>query len=316
MDSKSKNPVQDMVFVFQLQQLLKKIQPDILLNYTAKPNIYGTFAAKMNGIPCINNIAGLGFGFVAESATTKILSLLYRLSQRRADKVFFQNPDDFAEFKRKNLVQDFNADLLPGSGVDLKRFAYNPLEKEDSSPFIFLFIGRLLYSKGVNILFDASKKIYESENKSFKVILVGESNVNNQDAIPNDMIEKWNKENFFNYIGKTDNVYDVIKKSHCVVLPSYYREGTPRSVLEGLSTGRPIITTKMPGCKTTVKDGYNGYLINPKDTDDLAEKMLTLINMSILQLKEFGNNSRKMAEEKFDEHIVINKYLKTIKELT
>lgn len=314
LDSNNKNPFKDLLFLFRLQRLLNDVKADVLLNFTAKPNIFGTFAAKINKIPCINNIAGLGTGFVNKSIVTRILKLLYYFSQRNANKVFFQNLDDLDEFIKAGLVKK-NFDVLPGSGVDLSKFNYCQLEKRDSEPFIFLFVGRMLYSKGVKLLFEASKEIFESNNYLFKIILIGESNVNSQDSISNHDIESWNSEIFFNYIGKTDNVYEYIKNSHCIILPSFYREGTPKSILEGLASGRPIITTNMPGCKTTVKDGYNGYLVNPRDLNDLFVKMKAIMDLSIFELKLFGMNSRSLAEKVFDEKTVINKYLNAIEEL-
>lgn len=314
-DSKSKNPFKDVILFCNLLLLLNKIKPNILLNYTAKPNIYGAFAARINGIPCVNNIAGLGLGFVFENFTTKILRKLYKYSQRKAEMVFFQNTEDFNEFKKIGAVTVKNSDLLPGSGVDLRKFKYSPLTKKKLDPFIFIFIGRILYSKGVKLLYEASKKIHES-NKLFKVILIGEiNNNNNDDGVSVSQITNWNKKSFFEYIGKKDNVFDMIKVSHCVILPSYYREGTPRSLLEGLAVGRPVITTDMPGCKTTVIDDYNGYLIKPNDVNDLTEKMIKMLNLSNEELNTLCENSRQLAEKKFNEKIVINKYLKAIKNL-
>ncbi len=314
-DSKTKNPLKDLVFIQELKKLLKRIEPDILLNYTAKPNIYGTIVASQLGIPTINNIAGLGSGFVNESFTTKVLRFLYRFSQAKASKVFFQNPDDLNEFITNGLVKREISDLLPGSGVDLTRFSFSSFQKSESDKFIFLFVGRMLYSKGVEILFQASKSMHTKGIRNFKVLLLGESNVNSKDAIQNSNIEEWNKEAFFEYLGKSEDIYTYLKKSHCVVLPSFYREGTPRSLIEALAVGRPIITTDMPGCRNTVVDGDNGFIIDPKNEIDLADKMEKMLSMSELDLAQFGINSRRLAEDKFNEQIVIDKYLESIKKL-
>lgn len=314
-DSKSKNPLKDIVLMISLSILLRKIKPNVLLNYTAKPNIYGTIAASLFKIPTINNIAGLGSGFVDESLTTKFLRFLYRFSQKRANKIFFQNIDDQNEFINKRLVSREQCDLLPGSGVDLNRFAFTEISDVENDKFIFLFVARMLYSKGAKILFNAAKELKRRGIKNFKIILLGESNVNNNDAIPDEIIDQWNNEDFFEYLGKSDDVYQYMKQSNCIVLPTYYREGTPRSLLEGLATGRPIITTNMPGSRNTVINGINGYIIKPKDHLDLAEKMEKMLKLSQNELREFSISSRKLAEERFDESIVIAKYLKLIREL-
>lgn len=311
-ESKNKNPFKDLLLCINLYLLLNKIRPEILLNYTTKPNIYGTIVAKVIGIPCINNIAGLGIGFVHENFTTIVLRKLYKYSQRKANMVFFQNIEDHQEFISVGAVTNENSDLLPGSGVDLNKFKFYPLKGLNSNLFIFLFVGRIMYSKGVKVLFDAAKSIYK-KRKNFKIIMIGEINNPNGDGVPINIITKWKEEKYFEYHGKIENVIRMLKISHCVVLPSFYREGTPRSLLEALSVGRPIITTNMPGCKTTVINDYNGFLIKPKDVDDLVQKMEKMMDLSSHELAMFGENSRKIAEIYFDERLVINKYLKEIK---
>lgn len=174
----------------------------------------------------------------------------------------------------------------------------------------------MLYSKGIGILVEAADLLYEKGFGHFKVQLLGDIGVNNDDAIPSSLIEKCNNKPYVEYLGRTDNVRDYIKKAHCMVLPTYYREGTPRSILEGMAMGRPIITTDTPGCRNTVENGKNGFLVEPKNKSDLYMRMKEMLNLEESELKEMGRSSRLMAEDKFDEEIVINSYLHEINKLT
>lgn len=314
-DSRSKNPFKDIGLTINFIKIFRKIKPELLINYTAKPNIYATIAGRILGIKSINNIAGLGFGFVNESTTTKILRVLYRFSQKKASIVFFQNPDDFSEFVSNKMVIPNKCLILPGSGVDLIRYSTTSMPPVLNNKFIFLLISRMLYSKGIEFLYSAAKRIYENGNQNFSIQLLGETGTNNSDAIPESQIQQWVKEPFIEYLGKTDDIRPFIEKSHCIILPSFYREGTPKSILEGLAMGRPIITTDMPGCRTTVIHGENGYLVPPEDIDSLEEKMKKIMRLDYFKLQQMGLKSRQLAEEKFDEKIVINKYLEEIKRI-
>jgi glycosyltransferase involved in cell wall biosynthesis len=171
----------------------------------------------------------------------------------------------------------------------------------------------MLYSKGIELLYSAAKKIYENGNLNISIQLLGEVGINNSDAIPASHIQQWVKEPFIEYLGMTDDVRPFVEKSHCIILPSFYREGTPRSILEGLAMGRPIITTDMPGCRTTVIDGENGYIVPSQDVDSLEEKMKQIMKLDYSDLTRMGVRSRQLAEDKFDEKIVIQKYIEAIK---
>ena len=311
-DSKSKNPLTDIGITLNFIRIFRKSKPNILLNFTAKPNIYATLAGHFLGIKSINNIAGLGSGFVNESLTTKILRVLYRFSQKKASVVFFQNQDDFAEFVSNKMVSPAKCSILPGSGVDLIRFTARSITPVLNNKFTFLLISRMLYSKGIELLYSAAKRIYDDGNQNFSIQLLGETGINNSDAIPESQIQQWIKEPFIEYLGMTDDIRPFVEKSHCIILPSFYREGTPRSILEGLAMGRPIITTDMPGCRTTVIDGVNGYLVTPRDINSLENKMKQLMNLDRDKLEQMGLKSRQLAEDRFDEKIVIEKYMVAI----
>ncbi|MFW5793714.1 MAG: glycosyltransferase family 4 protein [Bacteroidota bacterium] len=309
-DSKSKNPLSDISLLLKLKKKLKIISPDVLLNFTIKPNIYGSLAAYSLKIPVINNIAGMGTLFSESMISRTFFKMLFKISQNKANTVFFQNPDDFRELTVKNIVSRDIAKLLPGSGVNLDEFSYFPLSQ--TKIITFLLIARMIYPKGIEELFAAGKLLKEKGFNNFRIKLLGETGVNNPAAIPAERIKEINSCEFVDYLGKTDDVVSHIKNATAIVLPSYYREGTPKSLLEALAVGRPVITTEMPGCRETVINGQNGYLCKASSVKSLAEKLEDFITLSDEQKIKMGAESRKLAEKKFDEKIVIDKYLQAI----
>ena len=309
MDSKSKNPISDVFLLKRIKNTLKEINLDVLLNFTIKPNIYGTLAASSLGVSCVNNVAGMGTLFTEGILARTLFKGLFKISQKKASTVFFQNPDDLEELTKNNIVDVNISELLPGSGVNLKEFPYIPISKTKS--INFLLIARMIYPKGIVELVEASK-ILKNKGYDFHVKLLGELGVNNPNVIEKTDFDKLCSPNYITYLGKTDDVKLVIQDCDVVVLPSYYREGTPKSLLESLGTGRPIITTDMPGCKETVIDGVNGFLCKPKSIEDLSNKMEKILNCNFDDLLKMGEESRKLAMNKYDEKIVISKYVNAI----
>ncbi len=316
-NSKGTNPIEDLKTIYRYYKTYKKIKPDIVLQYTIKPNIYGTIAASMLNIPTINNIAGLGTLFIKQNFVTKIAKFLYKFSQKRATKIFFQNQDDFKMFIDEKLVQKEKCDVLPGSGVDIEKFM--PVEKEDDGIFRFLLIGRMLWDKGVGEYVEAANiiKSLELKNENYNKIefeLLGELGVLNLTAIGQEQMNYWVDNGLIKYLGKSDNVSEEIAKVDCVVLPSY-REGTPRTLLEAASMAKPIVTTDVPGCRDVVDDGINGYLCEMKNANDLADKMQKMLSLTFEEREAMGKAGRKKIVKEFDEKIVIEKYLKAIESI-
>lgn len=316
-NSKGTNPIEDLKTIYRYYKTYKKIKPDIVLQYTIKPNIYGTIAASMLNIPTINNIAGLGTLFIKQNFVTKIAKFLYKFSQKRATKIFFQNQDDFKMFIDEKLVQKEKCDVLPGSGVDIEKFM--PVEKEDDGIFRFLLIGRMLWDKGVGEYVEAANiiKSLELKNENYNKIefeLLGELGVLNLTAIGQEQMNYWVDNGLIKYLGKSDNVSEEIAKVDCVVLPSY-REGTPRTLLEATSMAKPIVTTDVPGCRDVVDDGINGYLCEMKNANDLADKMQKMLSLTFEEREAMGKAGRKKIVKEFDEKIVIEKYLKAIESI-
>ena len=311
-DAKGINPVSDFKTIVFLYKLYKKIKPDMVLNFTIKPNIYSSIVSGIIGIKSINNITGLGTIFIKQSLVTKVAKLLYKVALGFNSKVFFQNNDDKELFISNGLVLEYKCDLLPGSGVDLNKFIPNVKNINDNK-FKFLLIARLLKDKGI-IEFIEAIKIVKNKYENIEFQILGAVGVNNKTAITKEELQTWIDNDLVNYLGVTDNVQDVIADVDCVVLPSY-REGTPRSLLEACAMEKPIIATNVVGCKEVVDDGVNGYMCKVQDAKDLANKMEIMINLSNEERTDMGKAGRKKIVKEFDEKIVINKYLKSINEI-
>ena len=308
MDSRGANPIKDSALIFELWSIYRKLNPDIVLHYTIKPNVYGTLAAAMLKIPVINNVCGLGTVFLKDNLISSIAIALYKFAFRFPKKIFFQNPEDLDLFVNRGLSPIETSDLLPGSGIDLKKF--KPKDYKRNSTFTFLLISRLITDKGILEYIDAVKKL-KARGMNARFQILGAKDPKHKRGIQLSIIDEWIRTNTIEYLGTSDDVRKFIHEADCIVLPSY-REGTPRTLLEAASSGKPIITTDVPGCHQVVHHNFNGLLCQMKDATDLAEKMHTMSGMDDASLKQFGENGRKKMEQEYDESRVINKYLEAL----
>lgn len=313
MDSGGVNPFRDGVLLYRYWKILKREQPDVFLGYTVKPNIYGSIAAHALRIPVINNVAGLGSVFIKQGWLARLVQQLYRIALSRSYKVFFQNEDDYQFFVQCGIVPPAICDRVPGSGVDLSRFAFDVTVRPSHS-FRFILIARMLWEKGIGQYVQAAK-ILQCEGLDAQWSLLGFLDAQNPAAIPREQIDKWVAEGLVDYLGESEDVRSEILASDCVVLPSYYREGVPRTLLEAAAIGRPIITTDTVGCREVVDDSVNGFLCQPKDVLDLVKQMKKMVNLAPSERADMAFEGRKKVERQFDEQIVITKYLKLIEEL-
>jgi glycosyltransferase involved in cell wall biosynthesis len=309
MDNGGTSPVHDALLLWRFWWLLKQEKPAVFLGFTVKPNVYGSLAAQWLGVPVINNIAGLGAVFIKGGWLSQLVQRLYRVALGRSAKVFFQNPDDLRLFLEGELVRAEVTELLPGSGIDLHRFAVAPTSVANSK-FRFLLIARILRDKGVCEYVQATKLLRERW-PSVEFNLLGFVDVQNPAAISRNEVESWVTQGFVNYLGVSEDVRKEIAAAECVVLPSY-REGTPRSLLEAAAMARPIITTDAVGCREVVDHEVNGYLCKVRDAEDLAEKMNQMLLLSPEHRISMGLRGRAKMEAEFDEKIVIGKYLAAI----
>ena len=269
MDSRGANMVKDSLLLFELIGKYRSVKPDVILHYTIKPNVYGTLAAAILGIPSINNVCGLGTIFLKKNWVSSIAIALYKLAFRFPKKVFFQNPDDLALFVDHKLIKPSITDILPGSGIDLKHFT--PADFSRNKKFTFLLVSRLITDKGIFEYIEAIKQL-KSAGVDARFQLLGAKDPYHKRGISLEIIDEWIHSDTVEYLGTTKDVREFIKLADCVVLPSY-REGTPRTLLEAASIAKPIITTDVPGCHHVVSDKYNGLLCKLKDSSDLAQKM-------------------------------------------
>jgi len=312
MNAQGTNFIEDIKTTYEFYKLFKKVSPDIICQYTIKPNIYGSLVANFLNIKTINNIAGLGTLFIKESFVTKIAKKLYQISQSKANKVFFQNREDFNFFISQGIVNANKCDILPGSGVDTKRFS--PQLKSSSDTVRFLFIARMIWEKGVTEYVEAAR-IIKKKYSNVEFCMLGFLEVENPGAVTKNEMNEWVNEGIINYLGVSDKVCEVIHTADCVVLPSYYREGTPKTLLESGSSGKPLITTDNVGCRDVVNHGINGYLCEPRSSKDLADKIEMFLNLSHEEKMTMGDESRKKMKNEFDEKLVIKKYIEALDEI-
>ena len=310
LNTKGTNVFEDIKTFYHLYKIYRKLNPKIILHFAIKPNIYGTLAAKMLSIPSINNIAGLGSLFIDYNFKTKLAKYLYKISQKRATKVFFQNKDDLKLFLDEGIIGIENTDRLPGSGVDLNKFK-EVHAKKDSKKFKFLLVSRMLWPKGIEEFVHAAK-IVKDKFKNVEFLLLGFLDTESPTAISKEQMDIWIENYPIKYLGVSDNVKEVISIADCIVLPSYYREGVPKILLESASMSKPIITTHNVGCKEVVDHGVNGYLCQIKNVDDLVIMMKKILMLDPDKLKKMGERGREKVEQEFDENIVLNKYVKSI----
>jgi glycosyltransferase involved in cell wall biosynthesis len=311
MDSRGANPIKDFLLIFELFSVYRRHKPDVILHFTVKPNVYGTLAAAMLNIPSINNVCGLGTIFLKKGIVSQVAIGLYRLAFLFPKKVFFQNPDDRSIFLEKRLISKGKCDLLPGSGIDLEKFEKVSFKR--NSPFTFLMISRIIKDKGVNEFIDAIR-VLRSKGVNARFQILGAKDPHHKRGIAVEKIQEWINGGVIEYLGKAKDVRPYIQNADCVVLPSY-REGTPRTLLEAAGMAKPIVTTDVPGCHHVVENGVNGLLCRMKDANDLAAKMEAMTSLSDEELKTMGENGRRKIEREFDEQIVINKYLLSIKQV-
>ncbi|UXZ55429.1 glycosyltransferase family 4 protein [Halomonas sp. 7T] len=299
------NPLKDILTLQSLYQLMRTVRPDMVLGYTIKPVVYGMLAAWLARVPKrYALITGLGYAFAGQASGKRALVFhvvrrLYAAALNRADKVFFQNPDDESLFRELGILRKkVPSQVLNGSGVDMAHFALASLPP---GPPRFLLIARLLGDKGVRQYASAARRI-KQQHPEMVFQLAGDID-SNPDTIAQEELDAWVNEGSIQHLGWLDDVRPAIANCSVYVLPSYYREGTPRSVLEAMSMGRAVITTDAPGCRETVLEGENGYLIPVRNVDALVSAMQHFIDCPA-RVKAMGQRSHEIAEERYDVHKV------------
>lgn len=299
------NPLKDLKATYLLSRKIKKIAPDVVFSYFSKPVVFGTLAAKMAKVPqVIGMLEGLGYAFTEQpegiSKKAKIIKsaqiILYKLSLPNLDKIILLNTDDFHDLLIKYNIRVKSVEILGGIGLDLKEYPYYPINNIHG-PINFLFIGRLLKEKGIHDFVSAAK-IVKKEHPQTQFTVLGAIDRSNLGALKQKELDDFVSTEIIIYPGHVDNIKDWIANSHVFVLPSY-REGVPRSTQEAMAIGRPVITTDVPGCRETVVDGLNGFLVEKWNYEALAEKMIYFIE-NPNKIIEMGEESRRIAQDNFD----------------
>lgn len=308
MESMGTSPLQDLRLLLRFWRLFRREQPDFFLGYTIKPNIYGSLAAHLCGVKTINNISGLGTAFLNDGWLNRVVRRLYRWSLWHSSHVFFQNPDDRSLFLTLGLAQAETSSLVPGSGVDLEQFV--PAVSRNSGAR-FLLIARIIWEKGIGEYVEAARLV-RREHPGAYFGLLGMLGPENPSAIDRETLQAWISEGIIEYYGRREDVRPVIAEADCMVLPSYYPEGTPRTLLEGAAMGKPLIAADVPGCREVIDDGLNGYLCQPRNATDLAQKLKQFLELPQNERAAMGVKSRKKAEQQFDEKIVIDRYMRVL----
>ena len=310
-DAKGNNPINDIFLLLKIFKTLISIKPDICFFYTIKPNIYGSIAAALLRIPFIPITTGLGYIFLKNNWISKIAKFLYKIAFFKAKQVWFLNEDDVLAFKQEHLVAEHKIRLLKGEGIDLNHFETHHRPQEIS----FLLIARMLWDKGIGEFVEASKIIREKYPDT-KCKLLGFLGIENPNAISQKQMDLWVKNGIVEYLGATKDVRPYIYASTCIVLPSFYREGIPFSLMEGAASGKPLIASNFVGCKEVVKDGTTGFLCKIKDANDLANCMEKIISLSEEERIKMGAAGRQKMKNEFDIKYTINKYVDTIRAVT
>lgn len=299
-DRRGLNPKKDWELFKFYKKIIREIKPDYVFTYTIKPNIYGGIACKLLKVPYIVNITGLGTAIENDSLLSKVLMKLYRYSLSSAKTVFFQNETNKELFEKKKIVRNKTV-LLPGSGVntDFHNFEDYP----EDSKISFLFVGRIMKDKGISELLDCAEYI-KSKYPNAEFNLVGGYDEEEFTDRVNDLSEK----NIIIYHGQQNSMHDFYKNAHAVIMPSYH-EGMCNVLLEGASTGRPLLASDIPGCRESINADISGIFFEPKNTQSLIQAVEKFINMPYSERKQMGIMAREKIEKEFDRKIVIKEYL-------
>lgn len=294
------NPFKDFNLLLTYYKMIKKENPNLVITYTIKPNLYGGIVAAFLKVPYAINITGLGAAFQNEGLLKKIVIIWYKFVCKKVQTIFFENKENCDVFLKNSIVDKSKCHVLNGAGVNLEDFPFNKYP-EINDKLHFLFIGRIMKEKGVDELFEAIERLH---NEKYSLVL---DVLGNYEDDYESKVNVLTKKGIVNYFGYQNDVKPFIEQCHCFVLPSYH-EGMANTLLECAAMGRPLITSDIHGCKEAVNN--NGYLCNVKDVDDLYCKIKEFIELDYEEKKTMGIRSRKHVEEVFDKKKVVEKTMK------
>ena len=319
MDRASLNPLREAWTLRHLTRLLRTERPDVLHNFTVKCAVYGALAARAARVPAVvNAVAGMGYVFTSDQAQARMLRPVVKLLMRGTlagghSRVILQNPDDADAFLRARLVPEQKIRVIRSSGVDLTRF--NPPDRaEDPRPLRVLLAARLLWEKGIGEYVEAARRL-RAQGRTVVFLLAGSPDPGNPRSASRADVERWHEEGLVQWLGHVDDMPALMRSVDVMVLPSYYREGVPKSLIEGAACGLAIVTTNLAGCREVVtQDGVDGLHVRPRDPEHLAECLARLDDDRAL-MRRLGECARAKAMADFDERMVIRRTIDVYDEL-
>ena len=306
LERRGMNPMEELRLMRTYEQIIRRVHPDVVLTYTIKPNIYAGMICSRRRIPFITNITGLGTAMEGKGILQKVMCLMYRHAMRGVSCLFFQNTANEFFFRKKGIGIGKHA-MLPGSGVNLTRFPYLEYPPEDA-PVEFLFISRVMKEKGIDQYLEMAKVIKKKyPDTVFRILGFCEDDDEKPDSYRN-RIRELEEQGIVSFEGMQKEIQPFLQKSQCTIHPSYYPEGMSNVCLESAASGRPVITTRRPGCEDAVEDGVTGLLVYACDTDDLIRAVEKFLQMPYEERKQLGINARDKMEIEFDRRIVVDRY--------
>ena len=326
-----RNPFAELGSVLGLTRILRRIKPDIVQNFHTKPNIYAPIAAKLAGVPLrVSTVTGLGYTFVDRPGLggriAKRMNLgMYSFSNRLAGEVAFQNPDDMKLLKERGGILRSKGRFIPGgSGVDVTEYSPGTRDSDaalklreslgiSNDAFVAMFVGRLQLDKGL-VEFVEAARLLKKKRQDIVFVMVGAPDPGNKRSVPEQMLAQWKTEGDVVFTGRREDVPDLMAMANTITTPTFYREGLPRTLLEAAATGLPLIGTDMPGVREAIKNGVNGILITPQDSQALADAVEELAD-DPEKSERYGEESLARARNEFDHKRVVGEYLKMYEEL-
>ena len=320
MDRRSLNPARELQLLASLVRLFRRERPALMHGFTIKCAVYGSLAAQLAGVPArVNAVAGLGYVFASNDRKARCLrpmvrAMLRLAMRRRRTRLILQNPDDQMMFRQSGLIGADRIDLIPGSGVDCTRFTprANAGDARKPQPCVLL-AARLLWDKGVAEYVEAARQL-RAAGRCIRFLLAGTPDRGNPAAVPEATLRQWVEEGVIEWLGHVDDTSELFRSVDIVTLPTYYREGLPKSLIEAAACARPLITTDMPGCREVVTNEVDGLLIPPHDAAALARAIARLVDAPELAAR-LGTAARAKALANFDERLVIERTLAVYREL-
>ena len=308
MDRQGINPFVEIILAYKILRIIRALKPDYVFSYTLKNNVYFGLACRILGVAFAPNVTGLGPVFDKKKQILRFFVVLgLRVSIRHSQMIFFQNSNDKAVYLNRGICVGDKSVVLPGSGVNITQFAYTPIS-ENNNCVSFLMVARLIREKGVIEYFEAAK-ILKKAYPQVKFQLLGPVDSSSKASLPTSFISLLKNNDIVEYLGSRENVIPSMVEATCVVLPTFYNEGTPRTLLEAMSLGRPIITTRIPGCEELIDSGNNGRMCAPRDHVSLASQMEAFVLMSSEERELMGERASKFVSERYDEREVVKSYL-------